>query len=524
MCDFNTVYNNPSFFLFESNGLDYFSIEVTPIQGTCDTLGTSTGVQSVLLRSTDCNGLNPISDCIGECQVDPFVLTTHHIPQAGEIIVLVVDGCNGTHCDLSFNIISGMADKAIPPTPEELAAITINNEDNLQCGNLHLKAEPAIDNLCNYIWYFPNGETEITNSNEIIVNVNDFPNGEICVQAFNEECFPGLLFPEEMTICYDLQKDTISAMVYVDPTSCGRDDGFAYVVDHFGTYPFSYLWSNGGTSSFIDGISAGQYFVTITDAKGCEVIDSVFIAPSDSIRAEIEIVQPDCGESNGSIKVKTRGGFNMGYRYEWLPNFWISADSLVNLSTGIYSVTISDEYDWSCNQIISNIEIYEGLEVNIEEIYHSDMFSNNGFIRFSVENAVEFKYFLTTPTGILEGFDSIIGNLTPAKYNLEIVSLTDEDCQFFFEFVIKGFNRPSPSESIRWNHVLLFPNPVNDILYIEGVEELCSYELYNISGERLQSAALYNYSINLSEYPRSVYLLKIITINGESIIRKVVKM
>ncbi len=520
--DMMTVYNNPSYFVFEANGLDYFSIEVTPIQGTCNTLGTNTGVQSILLNSIDCTGLNPISDCIGECQVEPFILTTYHIPEADEIIVLVVDGCAGSICDLSFNVISGMEYEAIPPSSEEISAMTINNEGELQCGNLFLRVEPAIDELCNYIWYFPNGESEITNTVEITVNVNEFPNGEICVQGFNEDCFPGVFFPEDKTICYNLLKDTILAMVYADPTSCGRDNGFAFV-DNVFDLQWEYIWSNGITSEVNPDLAAGMYTITITNSKGCEVIDSVFIAPSDRISAEIEIVQPDCGENNGSIKINASGGFNNNLNFSWSNNPWLNSDSLTYLSPGFYNVTIIDENDWSCSIVISNIEIFDELDVIIDEVSHSDKFIPNGSITFSVEDNIDFRYILTTPSNIIEGTGSNIDGLGPGKYSLEVISLEDEDCKFTYEFVIKGLNKAISFITFR-DDIHIFPNPVNDILYIERVDSDCTYEIFSVAGELIQRAVLVENFIDLNNFAQGVYFVRIYLLNGELSTKKVVKM
>lgn len=45
--------------------------------------------------------------------------------------------------------------------------------------------------------------------------------------------------------------------------------------------PYSYLWSNGATSDSIRNLprSGGVYSVTITDSKGCAIVDTVEIAP-----------------------------------------------------------------------------------------------------------------------------------------------------------------------------------------------------------------------------------------------------
>jgi len=53
------------------------------------------------------------------------------------------------------------------------------------------------------------------------------------------------------------------------PTCNGMADGTATAIGTGGTAPYTYLWSNGATSSSISGLSAGTFSVTITDAINC---------------------------------------------------------------------------------------------------------------------------------------------------------------------------------------------------------------------------------------------------------------
>lgn len=49
----------------------------------------------------------------------------------------------------------------------------------------------------------------------------------------------------------------------------GANDGSATVTATGGTPPYSYMWSNGGSTATISNVGAGPYTVTVTDGNGC---------------------------------------------------------------------------------------------------------------------------------------------------------------------------------------------------------------------------------------------------------------
>jgi hypothetical protein len=61
----------------------------------------------------------------------------------------------------------------------------------------------------------------------------------------------------------------VQGSVSVTGATCGNSDGTASVSASGGTGSYSYLWSNGATTSSLSGLVAGTYSVTITDANGC---------------------------------------------------------------------------------------------------------------------------------------------------------------------------------------------------------------------------------------------------------------
>ncbi|MBQ1733229.1 MAG: SprB repeat-containing protein, partial [Bacteroidales bacterium] len=69
--------------------------------------------------------------------------------------------------------------------------------------------------------------------------------------------------------CCDI---SVSDITYTDPTCYGGNNGTATVTVDGGTAPFTYLWSDGETttSNVRDDLPAGAYSVTVRDANGCE--------------------------------------------------------------------------------------------------------------------------------------------------------------------------------------------------------------------------------------------------------------
>lgn len=59
-------------------------------------------------------------------------------------------------------------------------------------------------------------------------------------------------------------------LVKITSSSIGGNEGTIEIKVNGGTSPYSYNWSNGGTSSSLSGLAPGEYVVKVLDATGCE--------------------------------------------------------------------------------------------------------------------------------------------------------------------------------------------------------------------------------------------------------------
>ena len=128
------------------------------------------------------------------------------------------------------------------------------------------------------------------------------------------------------------------------PITCrGSSDGFITTSVVGGTSPYAYVWSNGGTTSSISGLSAGIYTVTVNDAGGCSQTASATVLESPTLLAVSASATPiTCRGNHDGIVTSSVSGGTAGYTYHW--NNGATTTSISGLSAGTYYVTVTDAY------------------------------------------------------------------------------------------------------------------------------------------------------------------------------------
>ncbi|MCX7955257.1 MAG: gliding motility-associated C-terminal domain-containing protein [Bacteroidales bacterium] len=179
-----------------------------------------------------------------------------------------------------------------------------------------------------YLYFWNTGETTTTISN-------------LCAGIYSvtvkdaENCF-------RAAYVYVAQPDSLNAILNVPPIKCNGGNT-TVTLSHItgGTPPYNYLWFNGAYNvSSIENITAGTYWIFITDAHSCS--DTIFfnITEPPHIFADTNITLPLCLHScNGKISLVTSGG-TFPYYYNW--NTGENTSTITNLCQGAYSVTITD--------------------------------------------------------------------------------------------------------------------------------------------------------------------------------------
>ena len=118
-------------------------------------------------------------------------------------------------------------------------------------------------------------------------------------------------------------------------TSCSSISGSASVTATTGDSPFTYAWSNGGTTASISNIAGGTYTVTVTGNTGCSATATVTVGTTGSLGLTATSTNTSCGNSNGSATANISGGGT--YTYLWSNGG--TAATISNLAAGTYTVT-----------------------------------------------------------------------------------------------------------------------------------------------------------------------------------------
>lgn len=125
----------------------------------------------------------------------------------------------------------------------------------------------------------------------------------------------------------------------------GGSDGTATANVSGGVGPYTYLWSNGGTSSTITNLSYGIYTVTITDANGCIRLGSVVVNEPrcNGFYVSTSATNVTCfNGSNGTANAVAFGG-ESPYTFQWDDPLNQTTANISFLSAGVYMVIVGDK-------------------------------------------------------------------------------------------------------------------------------------------------------------------------------------
>ena len=152
----------------------------------------------------------------------------------------------------------------------------------------------------------------------------------------------------------------------------GSNNGWAMVNAIGGACPYTFQWSNDGTTDSDDTATAtelgvGTYTCVVTDSNGMTSSISVTISPFDLPAIQFAEVQNSNSSTclpvgNGSVTTIVSGGASP-YSYLWSNN--ATTPNLTELSAGVYSLTVTD-----ANGCFSSLSVEINSNETVDSLIH----------------------------------------------------------------------------------------------------------------------------------------------------------
>jgi gliding motility-associated-like protein len=238
----------------------------------------------------------------------------------GNICVTVTDanGCTATQCtDISA------------PDALVVNSITVVNVDCFgnATGSANVVAAGGAGSYT-YMWSDPLGQISST--------AGSLPAGDYTVTVIDAN---GCQVIAQATIT---QPTVLTVSAGASPALCkGGADGTATASPGGGVQPYIYKWNDNQTGQTATGLAAGIYFVTVTDANGCQAITSTSVGePAEAVSLQVDQTFRGChGQKDNEATVTPSGGTG-SYTYLWSNGQ--QSQTATNLDSLLYFVTVTD--------------------------------------------------------------------------------------------------------------------------------------------------------------------------------------
>lgn len=230
----------------------------------------------------------------------------------------------------------------------------------------------------------------------------------------------------------------------------GDSTGTAEGVAAGGISPYSYSWNDPASTmaSTVANLPAGTYSVTATDSNFCSAFTTVIITEPDVLTATASASPVVCSNASVGICSAFATGGTPPYTYLW--NNGAGTDSIQGISTGTYSVTITDDNGCAetaqCTVIINPVP---------SALFNADNICSYDSAQFTDATTINSGSF-TRVWNFGDGNTSLLQNPTnlyntSGSYNVTLTVTSDSGCvDSVSQFI---FVNPAPNAIFTSNNV-----------------------------------------------------------------------
>lgn len=308
--------------------------------------------------------------------------------------------------------------------------------------------------------------------------------------------------------------DSISLIsIAMEPNCFGSTDGTIVTETVGGNGGFQYSWNTLFDDPVLDMVGAGTYTLTVTDANGCEVMETFTLNEPEEIVINSTVTDVSCyGYSDGMIDVEITGGVG-GNMIEW----GTGANS--DLPTGNYNIIVTD-----ANNCIETKSFFidQPEEIGVNYQATNPINGDDGAISAQAVGGTP-PYNFSWNGGELTGEE--LTNLVGGTYDL---ILTDSNGCVFEETVILETTSISNLENLQTFEI--FPNPNDGEFFLklefekrENIEITISNELGQVVKSFERDGDYFLEKNTLTELSAGMYFILIKTEKGIAVKRLIIQ-
>ena len=327
-----------SFQIFDGIGLTYYLDSVivrpsTPVSIESEVDFCINGTQRDLFEIVDVNGGSFFDNTLNQTLASNFLPSTYYSAENTIDISYKVPGCYAT-VNSTFNIFA-------PPVPSLVSSTNVTACSG-QDGQISAAIANGSSSNVTYIWNTGNNSS---------LSLSNLAVGTYVLNAFDDNSCKNKLVVNLSVQNLNIQASVTNAGCFGSATGSIAVTGTSSLVA-----PIKYLWSNGYNTATISNLVAGTYTVLITDANGCKVSKDYTVGQSAPITYSSVVVEPDCGQSNGSVSIANpTGGIGTSYTYSWSTG--PTTPAITGIPYGIYTLTVTGNGGCTANETFNVTEV-----------------------------------------------------------------------------------------------------------------------------------------------------------------------
>ncbi len=295
---------------------------------------------------------------------------------------------------------------------------------------------------------------------------------------------------------------------YTVPLCFGDSTGVISLLAIGGSGAYQYQWSEGSDGAEVSHLTGGNYFVTITDGSGCELIQPLTLEQPDEISISGMVQSNACaGEQMGQILPDIKGG-TMPYEVLWnTGSRELNQDSL---ATGSYILFVTDKNHCTSEKVyeVTQPEAIKLVEDSIRVVFSS---LENALIDIHAEGGKPpYEY-----AWLLDGslLDVNTEDLSIDVGGIYQVIITDSNgC--ILEGQAWQISRSTFTSDVVGNGMVIYPNPTHDVITVlfKDKDIISNVQLKDTGGKIVKTIILNSdfregIVISLSDLPAGNYIL-----------------